>query len=92
VCRGESTYSAMIRVSKAEIVDNELLSGRPQMKFVLVNSRRPRAESFCAFCCKAIDEDYLRELGQRLCYCDHECYLGHRKLAAMVVTKRARAS
>jgi hypothetical protein len=32
------------------------------MKFVLVNGRRPRPESFCALCCESIGENYLREL------------------------------
>ena len=46
------------------------------MRFVLVNARSPRAESFCALCCEPIDESYLRELATRLSYCNYECYLG----------------
>jgi hypothetical protein len=52
------------------------------MKFILVNGRTPRPESFCALCCEPIGETYLRETATRLSYCDHQCYLGHRKLAA----------
>ena len=50
------------------------------MKFVLVNGRTPRPQSFCALCCEAIKESYLRELKTRLSYCDHKCYAGHCKL------------
>ena len=62
------------------------------MKFVLVNGRTPRPESFCALCCEAIGESYLRELATRLLYCSHQCYLGHCKLAMSVLKERARAS
>jgi hypothetical protein len=40
------------------------------MKFVLVNGRTPRPQSFCALCCEPIGESYLRELATRLSYCD----------------------
>jgi hypothetical protein len=59
------------------------------MKFVLVNGRTPRPESFCALCCEPIGESYLRELTTRLFYCDHKCYLGHCKLAVSVLKERA---
>ena len=49
------------------------------MRFVLVNGRRPRAESFCALCCEPIGEGYVRELG-------------HCKIAFSVLKERARAS
>ena len=52
------------------------------MKFVLVNGRTPSSQSFCALCCKPIDETYLREIATRLSYCDHQCYLGYYKRAA----------
>jgi hypothetical protein len=52
------------------------------MKFILVNGRTPRPQSFCALCCEPIGETYLREIATRLSYCDHRCYLGQRKLAA----------
>jgi hypothetical protein len=35
---------------------------------------------------------YLRELITRLSYCDHQCYLGHCKVAVQALQKRARAS
>ena len=58
------------------------------MKFVLVNGRTPRPQSFCALCCKG----YLRELTTRLSYCDDICYAGKCKVAAPMLQKHARAS
>jgi hypothetical protein len=52
------------------------------MKFVLVNDRTPRSQSACALCCEPIGETYLREIATRFSFCDHQCYVGHRKLAA----------
>jgi hypothetical protein len=52
------------------------------MKFLLVNGRTPRPQSVCALCCEPIGKTYLREIATRLAYCDHRCYLGHRKLIA----------
>jgi hypothetical protein len=62
------------------------------MKFVLVNGRTPRPQSFCALCCEPIGESYLRELTTRLSYCDHKCYAGHCKLRVPALQKHARAS
>jgi hypothetical protein len=45
------------------------------MKFVLVNGRTPRPQSFCALCCEPIGQSYLREISTRLSYCDHMCYV-----------------
>ena len=49
------------------------------MKFVLVNGRTPRTQSVCAQCCEAIGESYLRDITAQLAYCDHKCYVDHRK-------------
>jgi hypothetical protein len=62
------------------------------MKFVLVNGRTPRPQSFCASCCEPIGESYLRELATRLSYCDHKCYASHRKAPVPAPQKHARAS
>jgi hypothetical protein len=62
------------------------------MKFVLVNGRTPYSQSFCALCSESIGESYLRELTTRLSFCDHQCYLGHRKAAVQALQNRARAS
>jgi hypothetical protein len=57
------------------------------MNFILINGRTPRAESFCALCCEPIAETYLREIATRLSYCDHNCYIGHRKLVSLKHSK-----
>ena len=64
---------------------------RRQVKFVLVNGRTPRPQSFCALCCERIGESYLREIATRLSYCDHKCYAGHLKLATPALTGIVRA-
>jgi hypothetical protein len=61
------------------------------MKFVLVNGRTPSPESFCALCCEAIGESYLRDLRTHSSYCDRTCYLGNCRLAASAPKQRARA-
>ena len=62
------------------------------MKFILVNGRSPRLQSFCPLCCEPIGEIYLREIATRVSYCDHQCYLGHRKLATVSIPKRVSVS
>ena len=62
------------------------------MKFVVVNGRTPRPQSFCALCCKSIGGSYLRELTTRLSYCDDICYAGKCEVAAPMLQKHARAS
>ena len=47
------------------------------MEFVLVNGRTPRPQSFCVLCCEPIGQSYLREIGTRLSYCNHNCYVDH---------------
>jgi hypothetical protein len=55
------------------------------MRFVLVNGRTPRPQSFCAMCCEPIGNGYLREIATRLSYCDRNCYLGRSTLSARAV-------
>jgi hypothetical protein len=67
------------------------------MKFVLVNGRTPRPQSFCAWCCEPIGQGYLRELATHFSYCNHDCSLGHcknldRVLQRHVLTRNARVS
>jgi hypothetical protein len=50
--------------------------GRRHMKFILVNGRTPRPQSFCARCCEPIGASYLREIATRLSYCDHGYHAG----------------
>jgi hypothetical protein len=62
------------------------------MKFVVVNGRTPRQQTRCVLCCEPIEKSYLRELTTQLSYCDHSCYVGHRKIATPSAPKHARAS
>jgi hypothetical protein len=55
------------------------------MRFILVNGRTPRSQSFCAMCCEPIEEGYLREIATGLSYCDRGCYLSR----SMMKTVRA---
>ena len=68
------------------------LIGRWRMKFVLVNGRTPRPQSFCTMCCEPIGESYLREIETRLSYCDHKCYLGRCMGTVPALQYHARAS
>jgi hypothetical protein len=61
------------------------------MRFVLVNDRTPRLQSFCVLCCTPIGASYLREIGTQLSYCDHDCYADHCKRAIMALNNHARA-
>jgi len=62
------------------------------MRFVVVNGRTPRPQSFCAACCEAIGENYLREIATRLSYCDCDCYAATCEKAARVRRYRMKAS
>lgn len=62
------------------------------MRFVLVNSRTPSPQSFCAFCCRTIAASYLREIETGLTYCDDECYAEHCEDALQAIEDYARAS
>ena len=62
------------------------------MRFVLVNGRTPSPQTFCVLCCEPIGANYLREIGTRLSYCDHDCYADHCQSAILAFEDRARAS
>jgi hypothetical protein len=55
------------------------------MKFVLVNDRTPGKQSSCLMCGKPLGTGYLREIGTRLFYCDHDCYADHCDSAAQAL-------
>ncbi len=59
------------------------------MEFVLVNGRTPRPQSFCVLCCEPIGESYLREIGTRLSYCNHNCYVDHCTDSVLALENRA---
>ena len=62
------------------------------MKFALVNDRTPGKQSSCVLCGQPIETGYLREIGTRLFYCDHDCYADHCKSAAQALANLAPAS
>ena len=62
------------------------------MRFVLVNGRSPRRQSFCVKCDQPIGASYLREIGTHLAYCDHNCYADDCESAFLLLENQARAS
>ena len=59
-------------------------------RFILVNDRVPRAQAYCAQCCKTIEQGYVREPQTRLLYCDAVCFAGHEEPATLAIEHRAR--
>jgi hypothetical protein len=62
------------------------------MRFVLVNGRTPRTQSFCVLCNQAIGAGYLREIGTQLTYCSQDCYADHCECAVVLLERQSRAS
>ena len=62
------------------------------MNFILVNGRTPCKQCSCALCGERIGASYLREIGTQLCYCDHDCYVGHCNSAVVALANRTRAA
>ena len=62
------------------------------MKFVLVNGGMTCKRYSCVLCGEPIGASYLREIGTRLFYCDHDCYADHCKIAVLALADFARAS
>ena len=62
------------------------------MKYILVNGRTPRSQSFFALCCKPIGLYCLHEIETRISYCDDECYAEHCVGAVLVIENNAKAS
>ena len=64
------------------------------MKFLLVNGRRPRSQSYCAnhLCCELIGENYLRELATQFIFCNYKCYANQIKFRVKALQGRAKAS
>jgi len=44
------------------------------MRCIIVNDAYLKADAFCAHCGNRIGENYVREIGTRLIYCDYRCY------------------
>jgi hypothetical protein len=79
-CLPPNRYGVLLRI------------GRRKVRFILVNGRTPRPQSFCAMCDQPIEKSYLREIGTHLIYCDHDCYVDHCESAFLLLENRARAS
>jgi hypothetical protein len=60
------------------------------MRFVLVNERSPRGETFCAVCCAGIDRGYVRDPQTRLLYCDADCFADHERMGSPARVRDAR--
>jgi hypothetical protein len=61
------------------------------MKFILVNDRVPCKSTSCVLCGEPIGTRYLREIGTRLFYCDHDCYADHCRSAVQALSNFAEA-
>jgi hypothetical protein len=46
------------------------------MRCILVNDANLKADTYCSFCRKKIDDSYAREIGSRFVFCDYDCYRG----------------
>lgn len=62
------------------------------MRYVLVNGRTPCRQSYCVQCCEPIGATYLREIGTRLPYCNHDCYAAHCNSAIQLIENHSKAS
>ena len=51
------------------------------MRYIFVNARKLKQDGYCALCCEAITESYVREIGTRLIYCTADHYEGHCRVA-----------
>ena len=60
------------------------------IRFVIVNSRVPRADALCALCGTKIEQAYIHELQTRFLYCNAECLAGYQKKMVPVRARRVR--
>jgi hypothetical protein len=44
------------------------------MRCIIVNGANLKAEARCAHCGNNIGDNYIREIGSQLIYCDYRCY------------------
>ena len=57
------------------------------IRFVVINTRVPRADALCALCGTKIGRAYVHELQTRFVYCNAQCLAVYQK---MMVPARAR--
>jgi hypothetical protein len=60
------------------------------IRFVVVNSRVPRADALCVMCGKKIEQAYIHELRTRFLYCDVQCLAGYQKKMVPTRARRVR--
>jgi hypothetical protein len=61
------------------------------MRCIVVNGAKLKADACCAHCHSRIGQNYIREIGSRLMYCDYGCYRGAVEVPIMALGYRARA-
>ena len=44
------------------------------MRCILVNDAYLKADAYCAHCRSKIGEQYVRQIGSRVLFCDFDCY------------------
>ena len=86
-----STSGRHLTTVAASITRQSLRIRRRLVRFILVNGRTRRQRSFCAMCDQPIGENYLREVGTRLFYCDPDCFTEHCESAIQLLESHARA-
>ena len=64
----------------------------PEIAFLLVNDRVPRAHANCALCSTRIERGYVRQPRTRLVYCDVQCFSEHEKTMFPAVLDHARSA
>jgi hypothetical protein len=60
------------------------------IRFVVINTRVPRADALCALCGTKIERAYVHELQTRFFYCDAECLAGYQKTMVSARARRVR--
>ena len=61
-------------------------------RFVLVNERVPRGQTYCATCCVPIERGYVRDPATRLLYCGTECFGEHESADTQATARTWRVS
>jgi hypothetical protein len=60
------------------------------MRCVLVNGAKLKADTCCCHCRKVIGASYVREIGSRRLFCDHDCFCSLVGTPVRVLEYRAR--
>jgi len=61
------------------------------MRCIVVNGARPKGDGVCAQCSRRIDENYIREIGSGLIYCNYQGYCVAAEIAVVALGHRAPA-